>query len=109
MADPAANIGRRLENAVYLQLRNCEDVKEIFYYKEAKEVDFLYQRGSHTSCVNVAYRIYSADTARRELSGLEDARRVFPNAECSLILNDWDPTLFTENVTIAPAWKFLIQ
>jgi predicted AAA+ superfamily ATPase len=107
LADPAANIGRRLENAVYLHLRNCEDVKEIFYYKERKEVDFFYQRGSYILCNNVAYGVHSADTARRELSGLEDAQRAFPDAECALILNDWDPTLFAENVKIVSAWKFL--
>jgi predicted AAA+ superfamily ATPase len=109
LADPMANRGRKLENAVYLHLRTRTDIKEIFYYKDRKEVDFLYQKGPNTHLIKVAHGIHSSDTAARELSGLEEARKMFPQADCSLVLNDWDPRLIPENVAVVTARVFLTR
>jgi len=45
-ADPEANIGRKLKNAVYIHLRTCTDVDSIFYYRGSQEVDFFYEKVS---------------------------------------------------------------
>ena len=66
--------GRRLENIVYLQLRNkqYELDFEVFYYRDDKhEVDFLCQRRVRTmKLVQVCYDMSDEKTRRRELSAL---------------------------------------
>jgi hypothetical protein len=109
LADPAANIGRKLENAVYLHLRTCADIDSIFYYRGSKEVDFFYEKDAQRHLVNVSYSVQTADTARRELSGLEESQKALPDADTALILNDWDPKLIPKNVRVIPAWEFLLQ
>lgn len=109
LADPKANIGRKLENAAYLHLRTCADVDDIFYYRGRREVDLLYQKGARRHLINVSYSVQSADTARRELSGLEEAQKALPDTDIALILNDWDPKLIPENIRVISAWEFLLQ
>ena len=109
LADPGANIGRKLENAVYLHLRTCADVDPIFYYRGSKEVDFIYEKDAQRHLINVSYSVQAADTARRELSGLEEGQKVFPDADTALILNDWDPKLIPKNIRVIPGWEFLLQ
>lgn len=109
LADPAANIGRKLENAVYLHLRTRATVDSIFYYKGRREVDFLYEKDAQRHLINVSHSVQTVDTARRELSGLEEGQKALPNADIALILNDWDPKLIPENVNVISAWGFLLQ
>ena len=109
VSDPLANIGRKLENSIFLFLRTCANVEDIFYYRGRQEVDFLYQRDGRQHLVNVSTSVQTAETAQRELAGLEEARKELPNAEAILILNDWDPNLIPANVRVMPAWEFLLH
>ena len=59
--------------------------------------------------VNVSNSVQTSDTAQRELSGLYEARKELPNADAALVLNDWDPNLIPANVSVIPAWDFLLS
>jgi predicted AAA+ superfamily ATPase len=108
VSDPLANMGRKLENSIYLFLRSCADVEDIFYYRGRQEVDFLYQRDGRQHLVNVSNSVQTTDTAQRELSGLYEARKELPNADAAFVVNDWDPNLIPANVSVIPAWEFLL-
>ena len=62
--------GRLAENTVYIELRRRG--KEIFYYKNEKEVDFiLTELGKPTHAIQVAYTdLEDAQTKEREISAL---------------------------------------
>lgn len=107
--DPDRDLGKKLENAVYLYLRRNEEIKEIYYYKNHCEIDFYYFAGSTHHLANVAYVVHDMDTAKREVNGLLQGKKVFPEACGSLILNDWNPELIPDDVTVIPAWKFLVE
>jgi predicted AAA+ superfamily ATPase len=64
--------GRRAENAVAIELirRN----KELQYYSEKHEVDFVVKEGMDVSAMNVTF---SEDAASREEKGLEEFSREF--------------------------------
>lgn len=109
IADPKANIGRKLENAVYLHLRTCPDIDSILYYKGTREVDFVYEKDTRRHLVNVSYSVQTADTARRESAGLKEGGKALPEAETALVLNDWNPKLIPEHVRVIPAGEFLLQ
>jgi len=107
LPDPGRDLGKKLENAVYLHLRNNQEIREIYYYKNRFEVDFYYFAGNKLHLANVAYEVQDMDTAEREISGLLNGKKLFPDARDSLILNDWQPELIPDNVKVIPAWKFL--
>lgn len=107
LPDPGRDLGKKLENAVYLHLRNNQEIREIYYYKNRFEVDFYYFAGNNLHLTNVAYEVQDMDTAKREISGLLNGKKLFPDARDSLILNDWQPELVPDNVKVIPAWKFL--
>lgn len=67
--------GRRLENCVYLHFRR--QGKELFYYNEKKECDFIVlDKGKVERAVQVCYEI-NADNLQREIDGLMDALLFF--------------------------------
>jgi uncharacterized protein len=60
--------GKLLENLCYLELRRQK--KEIYYYKDTKECDFVLMEKEQPIPVQVAYSLSDPDTYQRELSGL---------------------------------------
>jgi len=68
--------GKLLENAVFQQLKRTG--KEIYYFSEKKEVDFIVKEGLEvTAAINVCYDISDRETYLRELSGLHEALNYF--------------------------------
>lgn len=69
------NLGRLLENDVFLELRRRghDEEKSLFYYRSRndKEVDFVTHRGTHVEqLIQVSYDIRNERTRKRELSAL---------------------------------------
>jgi uncharacterized protein len=62
------DLGRLLENLCYLEFRRQK--KEIFYYKNGKECDFILFNKGKALPVQVAYSVDDPDTLARELNGL---------------------------------------
>lgn len=64
------DVGKLFENLVFLELRR--KYKEIYYWEEDKEVDFLIKKGERIKLLcNVSYNIENEDTRKREIESLK--------------------------------------
>lgn len=63
--------GKLLENLCYLELRRQK--KEIYYYKDTKECDFVLFEKEKPLPVQIAHTLTDPDTLNRELNGLHHA------------------------------------
>ena len=69
------DVGRQLENAVYLHLRRKH--KEIFYFNKNGECDFVvFNKGKALQCIQVCHNVNDMNL-ERELKGLKNAMEVF--------------------------------
>ena len=107
-ANRGRDLGKKLENAIYLHLRTQQDVHDIFYYKNRFEIDFFYDEANRRHFINASYSVQDVDTAKREVSGLTNVKKQFPDAIDALVLNDWDPDLIPETTKVIPAWQFFL-
>jgi uncharacterized protein len=103
------NLGRVLENAVYLFLRQSN--KEIFYFQGKGECDFVVaNNGKPTALYQVSLELNSMNLDR-ELKGLFEAMRYFKINKAKIItLNQSD--VFKEDdlmVEVLPAWQWMSQ
>jgi hypothetical protein len=101
------NIGSKLENIIYLHLRTCENVKEIFYYQNKYETDFLYHTDNKSYFINVSDTVHSIETATRETRSLMNAQKQYPETKSFLVLNEWTNELIPDNISVIPALRFL--
>ncbi len=97
--------GRFLENIVYLHLRR--KYKEIFYFREKKECDFLVKEGGKIiMAIQVCHELTS-ENLEREMSGLKEAMHTCKLKEGYIITTDGSDTF--ENIKVIPAWKWMSQ
>ena len=101
-----SDTGRLFENAVYLALRRVN--KEIYYFKEKHECDFVVKELDRvTQVIQVCPEIHD-DNFSREIAGLEEALNFFGLEEGAIItLNQED--IFERDgkkVKLIPAWKW---
>lgn len=88
------NIGWRLENAVYTELRRryLSQADDVYYYKEDsrdKEVDFVICRQNQVEeLIQVAYTVSSADTFKREMDALAHVAKKLQCNRLTLITLD---------------------
>lgn len=102
----SADIGRLLENMVFLELkrRNCE----MFYFEDKKECDFIVKTDDgRFTAIQVSLEMNEQNT-KREIDGLVTACRHLGIKEGSIITYDEEDDLKTEgiNIHIVPAWKW---
>jgi len=109
LPDPGRDLGKKLENVLYLHLRTNQKIKEVFYYKNRFEIDFFYYAGTRLHLANASYGVQDLDTAKREINGLLKGKKLFPDARDALILNNWEPELIPGNIEVIPAWRFLVS
>ncbi len=101
--------GRMLENAVFMHLRR--EYKEIFYFRERKECDFLLREGNKIiAAIQVTYHL-NADNKDRELNGLSEAMEKFGLNEGLILTYDQEDHFDVKGkkVTIKPVWKWLTE
>jgi predicted AAA+ superfamily ATPase len=99
--------GRKLENAVFVNLRKRH--KTVFYFSDKQECDFIVmRRGEKPLIIQSCYEI-NRDNMDRELGGLFEALAFFETKEGTIVtLNQTDN--FTKDgmiVNVIPAWEFL--
>lgn len=99
--------GKALENIVYLNLeRTLGEEDRIFYYNEAKECDFVLQRGDTVAeLVQVCWHL-NEDNKGRETGGLLAASQATGCTHCTIYTFDQQMTL-EENglrIEVRPAW-----
>ena len=105
-----ANLGHKLENLVYLKLRNPDD--SIFYFvndADGTECDFVIERRDGTfGAVQVCWEL-SRDNEEREINGALRAMERFGLKEAVLVTRD-QSDLISEGgriIRVVPAWKWL--
>jgi len=103
------DIGRLLENLVFVSLRRNH--KEIFYFQENNECDFLVKDGAKINqAIQVCYELNS-DNKERETNGLLEAMNKFKLKE-GLILTYNQEDKFTvkdKEIKAIPIWKWLLK
>lgn len=105
-----ANLGHKLENLVYLKLRNPDD--SIFYFvndADGTECDFVIERRDGTfGAVQVCWEL-SRDNEEREINGALRAMERFGLKEAVMVTRD-QSDLISEGgriIRVVPAWKWL--
>lgn len=105
-----ANLGHKLENLVYLKLRNPDD--SMFYFvndADGTECDFVVERRDGTfGAVQVCWEL-SRDNEEREINGALRAMERFGLKEAVLVTRD-QSDLISEGgriIRVVPAWKWL--
>ncbi len=102
--------GRLLENLVFLELKRRG--KEIYYYRERKECDFVIKEGLNVvQAIQVTLTLIDQKTRKREIEGLIDVLKSYRLKE-GLILTEDEEDEFEEKgfkIKVMPVWKWLLQ
>ncbi len=103
------NLGRFLENCVFLELKR--NANEIFYYSGKKECDFIVQDYSKViNSIQVTWEL-NENNKNRELEGLYEAMEKF-NLKEGLILtfDQTDKINYKDKmVLVKPVWRWLLE
>ena len=105
-----ANLGHKLENLVYLKLRNPDD--SMFYFvndADGTECDFVIERRDGTfGAVQVCWEL-SRDNEEREINGALRAMERFGLKEAVLVTRDQSDLINEDGrmIRVVPAWKWL--
>lgn len=101
------DIGRTLENCVFLKLKRIYN--EVFYFKEKHECDFVVKNNEKiTLAIQVCYKITEENEAR-EMNGIVEAVKKFDLHKGIIITYNQEDTLniTDKEIDIIPAWKWL--
>ncbi len=102
------NIGKSLENAVFLELRRNN--KEIFYYRDSNsECDFIiHEQNSITHAIQVTYDMSDEDTKYRETKGLVAACKNFNLSSGIIVTYDSEDEIIQDDIEIklVPFYKW---
>lgn len=101
--------GRLLENIVFLHLR--KQTKEIYFYKEKKECDFLVREGNRVAqAIQVTTSLSDPEVRNREIEGLLEALNAHQLQEGIILTENETETIEISGVRILvlPIWKWLL-
>ena len=101
------DMGRKLENLVFLHLRR--KYFELFYFDEKGECDFVAMKnGTVSQLVQVCYEL-TPDNLKRELNGLLQAMRFFNQAKATIVTFDNSDKIIQDGfeISVIPAYKYL--
>lgn len=105
----STDAGRMLENAVFLQLRRRW--KEIFYFKEENECDFLVKEHGRITTATQACRELNETNKDREVNGLVEALQEFKLERGTIVTLNQTEELEIEGkrINIVPACKWMTR
>lgn len=92
------NRGKLLENMVAMEY--LKQAKELFYYKDQYECDFIVKDFNTFHPVQVAWTIKEPETRLRELRGIYHACKILDQNKATIITFDEEETIMTNSVTI---------
>lgn len=106
--------GKKLENAVFLQLyRTLSPMDKIFYYSGKSECDFVVQQGiSVNQLIQVTWDMNDDATRRREINGILEAADVTGCNNLYIITADTTEKIMLEDgriIYVLPAWRWLLN
>ncbi len=97
------DIGRMVENIVYLSLKRTTD--SLYYFSDKNEVDFVVK--NHDQSLSLINVCYSDEIPEREFSGLEAIGNFDNKIKEKIIISDSIED-DVENIRIVPLWKWLL-
>jgi hypothetical protein len=103
---PMADIGKKLENAVFAKLR--KEQKEIYYYANKFEIDFVFENKAGLNLIDVADNINDVDTEKREVEALNKGLQKFPASNLFLLLNHDNDKKY-EKFRKYLIWKWMVE
>lgn len=107
----SGNIGPKLENAVYIELRRRE--QEIFYYQDKWECDFVVRENTDiVKAYQVSVSLADSETSQREMKGLVSAMDAFGLIEGVIITMDESEELKLHDgriIHIIPFYKWVCE
>jgi predicted AAA+ superfamily ATPase len=112
------DIGRRMENATFLELlrkKNEHPLLEIYCWKDYKnEVDFLVKEGLNIKqLIQVTYASSKEEIEKRELRALIKAYEIFKKDKPELLIITWDyedeMKINEKIIKCVPLWKWLLD
>lgn len=112
-AESSPNMGKIMENAVFLELKRMG--KEIYFYNipTGGEVDFAVKKGRIISeLIQVCYNIGNYDTKKREITALIKASKELKCNNLTIITDDTDEAEEKhkgKTIKIIPLYKFLLR
>ncbi len=103
------NKGKLLENMLALEFLKAG--KEIYYFKNNKECDFIVKEKNKFLPVQVAFEITDNDTKLRELKGLAEACKYLDVNKGIIITFDQEEEFIYKNieVSIIPFYKYFLS
>jgi hypothetical protein len=103
------NIGRILENVVFLELKRRN--KEVYYYKNKHECDFVIRNNQKITQAIQVTREINETNKDREINGLLEVLDNFNLKNGMILTYDQDEEILIEKkkVIIKPIWKWLIE
>ena len=106
----SADMGRLLENTVFLELKRRGH--EVWFYKSqtGQEVDFLVNP-NHPALIQVCYDLQNPKTRQREISSLSVCMKEL-NMNHGIIITKNDEEVIDKNnlsINIIPVWKWLLS
>ena len=105
----SGDVGRLMENVVYLELRKRGEV--YYWSRRDAEVDFVLKEGLEvTDIMQVCYDMSETSTRRREMTSLQKGMAEFKLGHGTIITMDEEGTEEVEegHVRIVPLWKWLL-
>ena len=103
---PDANLGRRLETALYLHWRRQRE--DLGYLAGEREVDLVLNPDTPELLINSCLSLSSHPTWEREVAALQSGARQFPGAECLLVAHDTAGRQPPANIKLVEAWRYLL-
>lgn len=105
--------GRMLETLVHSQLKRLGH--EIYFHRDKHECDFIVKQGLDiTQVIQVTCSLADPNTRERELAGLQDALRVYPQAQGLILTLDEEENASVtvdgkqQDVIIQPVWQWML-
>lgn len=105
------DLGRAIENIVYIELRRRYSQAAIYYWKNKGEVDFVIKEGIKVkSLIQVCYSLDDV-IEKREVGSLIAAMAEFKLNEGLIITDELDKEEVVDNKRIVykPLWKWLLD
>ena len=101
--------GRMLENLAFLALRR--KFKEIFYFKETNECDFIVkQRDKITDAIQVCFEL-NEENKEREINGLLESLKKFDLNEGEILTHNQKEEFVIDGkkIRVKPMWEWLME
>jgi len=113
IAEASKDIGKRMENVVFLELeRRKSPLTSLFYWRDVqgKEVDFVLKERRIKQLIQVCHNIDDYDTKKRETRALLKASKELKCSNLLIITDDKECKERIKGKTIkyVPLWKWLL-